>query len=174
MWLAEATVDMAGEAQGADIRAVRPSPAHYCHHAPPGRPAGPSRPRPARPAGLGPEEAGQTLLRSSGGGLRCGHPQRAPEVPRGGLHRQQEGLQILLTPVPLPGHAGGRAWLSDIQVRMDFFCISIKLSDQNSSTHYLHFCPFSYTESDHYYSSANLRYYQPNVYHYHSTPWHYR
>merc|ERR1719192_56661 len=32
----------------------------------------------------------------------------------------------------------------------------------------------SYTESDHYYSSANLRYYQPNVYHYHSTPWHYR
>lgn len=48
------------------------------------------------------------------------------------------------------------------------FCI------QNSSTHYLHSCPFSYTESDHYYSSANLRYYQPNVYHYHSTPWHYR
>ena len=55
------------------------------------------------------------------------------------------------------------------------FCISSKLSgDQNSSTHYLHSCPFSYTESDHYYSSANLRYYQPNVYHYHSTPWHYR
>merc|ERR1719412_2942834 len=31
-----------------------------------------------------------------------------------------------------------------------------------------------YTENQHYYTSANLRYYQPNVYHYHSTPWHYR
>ena len=32
----------------------------------------------------------------------------------------------------------------------------------------------SYSTNDHYYASANLRYYQPNVYHYHSTPWHYR
>ena len=32
----------------------------------------------------------------------------------------------------------------------------------------------SYTENQHYYTSANLRYYQPNVFHYHSTPWHYR
>ena len=31
-----------------------------------------------------------------------------------------------------------------------------------------------YTENQHYYTSANLKYYQPNVFHYHSTPWHYR
>merc|ERR1719510_166002 len=31
-----------------------------------------------------------------------------------------------------------------------------------------------YTENDHYYTPANLRYYQPNIFHYHSTPWHYR
>ena len=31
-----------------------------------------------------------------------------------------------------------------------------------------------YSENQHYYTSNNLRYYQPNVFHYHSTPWHYR
>ena len=32
----------------------------------------------------------------------------------------------------------------------------------------------TYSSSDHFYPVNNLRYYQPNVFHYHSTPWHYR
>merc|ERR1719187_394631 len=32
----------------------------------------------------------------------------------------------------------------------------------------------TYTSSDHYYSRNHLAYYQPNVFRYHSTPWHYR
>jgi len=32
----------------------------------------------------------------------------------------------------------------------------------------------TYTASNHYHTSNNLNYYQPNVYHYHSTPWKYR
>merc|ERR1711963_1363546 len=31
-----------------------------------------------------------------------------------------------------------------------------------------------YSKSDHFYTARHLRYYQPNVYHYHSTPWRYR
>jgi len=31
-----------------------------------------------------------------------------------------------------------------------------------------------YSVSDHFYTARHLRYYQPNVYHYHSTPWRYR
>jgi len=31
-----------------------------------------------------------------------------------------------------------------------------------------------YSASDHFYTARHLRYYQPNVYHYHSTPWRYR
>lgn len=32
----------------------------------------------------------------------------------------------------------------------------------------------TYTESDHFYTPNNMNYYQPNKYHYHSTPWRYR
>jgi len=32
----------------------------------------------------------------------------------------------------------------------------------------------TYTESDHFYTPNNMNYYQPNQYHYHSTPWQYR
>ena len=32
----------------------------------------------------------------------------------------------------------------------------------------------TYTKTDHYYSRNHLAYYQPNVFHYQSTPWHYR
>ena len=32
----------------------------------------------------------------------------------------------------------------------------------------------TYSSTDHFYPVNNLRYYQPNVFHYHSTPWHYR
>merc|ERR1712117_157926 len=32
----------------------------------------------------------------------------------------------------------------------------------------------TYTSTDHFYAANNLNYYQPNVYHYHSTPWNYR
>ena len=32
----------------------------------------------------------------------------------------------------------------------------------------------SYTSTDHFYAANNLNYYQPNIFYYHSTPWHYR
>ena len=32
----------------------------------------------------------------------------------------------------------------------------------------------SYTTTDHFYAANNLNYYQPNIFYYHSTPWHYR
>ena len=32
----------------------------------------------------------------------------------------------------------------------------------------------TYTETDHFYTPNNMNYYQPNKYHYHSTPWRYR
>ena len=32
----------------------------------------------------------------------------------------------------------------------------------------------TYTETDHFYTPNNMNYYQPNQYHYHSTPWRYR
>ncbi len=36
------------------------------------------------------------------------------------------------------------------------------------------FIAATYTESDHFYTPNNMNYYQPNKYHYHSTPWRYR
>ena len=32
----------------------------------------------------------------------------------------------------------------------------------------------TYSETDHFYTPNNMNYYQPNQYHYHSTPWRYR
>ena len=32
----------------------------------------------------------------------------------------------------------------------------------------------TYSETDHFYTPNNMNYYQPNQYHYHSTPWQYR
>merc|ERR1719350_1656814 len=32
----------------------------------------------------------------------------------------------------------------------------------------------SYSHTDHFYAANNLNYYQPNIFYYHSTPWHYR
>ena len=60
--------------------------------------------------------------------------------------------------------------------------VSRRSSRSYSHQYYFQDTPFgsngyetsSYTENQHYYTSANLRYYQPNVFHYHSTPWHYR
>lgn len=122
------------------------------------------------------------FLRPPGCRLRCWAAECAQEVPSGHLHCQQESLQVRPGTGQQPGYCHvmiitghtptsittrptpqdpvdikHQGWVSNfiiIFLVLNFF--------------------FSYTENDHYYSSANLRYYQPNVYHYHSTPWHYR
>ena len=60
--------------------------------------------------------------------------------------------------------------------------VSRRSSRSYSQQTFVNHTPFSrsfsstttYSSSDHFYPVNNLRYYQPNVFHYHSTPWHYR
>ena len=86
------------------------------------------------------------FLWSSGSRLRGGPGECEAEVPRGHVHRQPEILPVLLPPVLLPRYSCRVQRLRDLP---------------------LHREPALHT-------SANLKYYQPNVFHYHSTPWHYR
>jgi len=60
--------------------------------------------------------------------------------------------------------------------------VSRRSSRQYSHNSFIRATPFgysrqvttSYTRNDHYYSRNHLSYYQPNVFHYQSTPWNYR
>jgi len=60
--------------------------------------------------------------------------------------------------------------------------VSRRSSRQYSHSSFIRATPYghsrttrtTYTKTDHYYSRNHLAYYQPNVFHYQSTPWHYR
>merc|ERR1712083_1237776 len=60
--------------------------------------------------------------------------------------------------------------------------VSRRSSRQYSHQYFFQATPFgttgystrSYTATNHFFTSNNLAYYQPNLYHYHSTPWRYR
>ena len=74
-------------------------------------------------------------------------------------------------------HKGfGRCNESFLPLEPDTWYIQLSLTSPSQATPYGHSrtTRTSYTKTDHYYSRNHLAYYQPNVFHYQSTPWHYR
>ena len=112
---------------------------------------------------------GAALLWTSSHRLWCWSPEYSEEVSHSQADCQSTCLQIIFSPVSLPSYS---FWISWIPIYCFYVKVQLKKTEENSIP--LLFVIDSYSTNDHYYASANLRYYQPNVYHYHSTPWHYR
>ena len=91
-----------------------------------------------------------------------------------GPSSQSTFLPVLLSPDLCAVHTQGSVWLPNRSLSILLSSITVNIIFFISFTERKIFVAATYTESDHFYTPNNMNYYQPNKYHYHSTPWRYR
>ena len=89
-----------------------------------------------------------------------------------GPSSQSTFLPVLLSPDLCTVYTQGSVWLPNRSILLSSIIVNIIFLKSFAERKI--FVAATYTESDHFYTPNNMNYYQPNKYHYHSTPWRYR